>query len=243
MSVNPVTSGLGKVNQAGAQATSQVGSQAKQPAKIAKSATDKPVQQIQNTASTVRDTDQGGMPGGFPSDDAPRKSDDTPPPEISFGGIWSSFRNWVSGLYPQALDGFEGLIQRLLDRYFPAPKQAQMYEGAMNRPISSTFIACQLICCGVPLLVFLAGVFVFAAVSILLWAVLSLLILGPVLLVTSMMGISMWGWGWLLYGLVRWVDQNFLGGIISRFFLPRMQTSGTESGDRDQDQDEEKKDT
>lgn len=239
MSLNPVASGLGSANKAG--------SQVKSTTKTAKSATDKPVQQIQNTTSTATDP---GMPGEFPSDDAPRK-EDPPAPEISFDGIWRSFRTWVSGLYPQALDGFEGLIKRLLDRYFPAPKQAQMYEGAMNRPISSTFIACQLVCCGVPLLVFLAGVFVFAAVSILLWAVLSLLILCPVLLVASMMGISMWGWGWVLYGLVRWVDQHFLGGMISRFFLPMIQTGTQESGDKDgngnqegeQGESEEKKDS
>lgn len=233
MSLNPVTSGLGSVNKADSQVESTM--------KTAKSATDKPVQQIQNTASTVTDP---GMPGEFPSDDAPRKEDPLAP-EISFDGIWRSFRSWFSGLYPQALDGFEGLIKHLLDRYFPAPKQAQMYEGAINRPISSTFIVCQLVCCGVPLLVFLAGVFVFAAVSILLWAVLSLLILCPVLLVASMMGISMWGWGWVLYGLVRWVDQHFLGGMISRFFLPMMHTGTQESGDQEgeQGESEEKKDS
>jgi hypothetical protein len=62
----------------------------------------------------------------------------------------------------------------------------------------------------------------------LLWAVLSLLILGPVLLVTSMMGMCMWGWGWILYGLVKWVDQRFLGGVIARFWLPQTQSESTD---------------
>ena len=72
----------------------------------------------------------------------------------------------------------------------------------------------------------------------LLWAVLSLLILGPVLLVASMMGVSLWGWGWILYGLVRWMDQRFFGGILTRFFLPRIQ-EGEDEGEDDEDKGEE----
>lgn len=91
---------------------------------------------------------------------------------------------------------------------------------------------------------FLAGVFVFAAVALILWAVLSLLILGPVLLVASMMGVSLWGWGWIFYGLLRWIDQRFLGGMISRFWLPRVQSQEQdgEEGGEESSSSEEKKD-
>ncbi|KAJ5644844.1 hypothetical protein N7507_010855 [Penicillium longicatenatum] len=106
----------------------------------------------------------------------------------------------------------------------------RLHEMARDVPPPPAEAGRGMICCGVPLLIFLAGVFVFAAVALILWAVLSLLILGPVLLVASMMGVSLWGWGWILYGLLGWVDQKFLGGMISRFWIPRMQAQESEGG-------------
>lgn len=205
-----------------------------------------PVQQVSETTKPLRDP---VIPGEFPSEDGPR--DDGPQPEISFSSIWSTLSTWMSSLVPQAFDSFESTIQWLVNWLLPPPKQAQAYEAALNRPIASTFIVCQLICCGVPLLVFLAGLFIFAVVAVLLWAVLSLLILGPILLVASMMGVSLWGWGWIIYGLVKWVDQRFLGGMITRFWLPRVQRSQDQGQNQGQGQGqgqddgprEEKKDT
>ncbi|KAJ5155392.1 hypothetical protein N7492_008195 [Penicillium capsulatum] len=191
-----------------------------------------PVQQIGDTTKPLSDP---VMPGEFPAEGP---HDNGPQPEISFDSIWTMLSTWISGLVPRAMDRFESSIQWLVNWLLPPPKQAQVYEAALNRPIASTFLVCQLICCGVPLLVFLAGAFVFGAVAVLLWAVLSLLVLGPILLVASMMGVSLWGWGWIIYGLVKWVDQRFLEGMITRFWLPRMQG-------QDQDRDEgpqEKKD-
>ncbi|KAJ5484292.1 hypothetical protein N7453_012246 [Penicillium expansum] len=169
---------------------------------------------------TTKDLTDPVIPGQFPADDAPQKA------RVSTT-ISRSHR------YGPASQHETGRLAP------PPPRQAAIYEAALKRPAATTLIVCQMICCGVPLLVFLAGVFVFAAVSILLWAILSLLILGPVLLVTSMMGMSLWGWGWILYGLVKWVDQRFLGGIIARFWLPQTQS---ESADGEGQPDEEKKD-
>ncbi|KAJ5103993.1 hypothetical protein N7532_004522 [Penicillium argentinense] len=232
MSLDPVNSGLGKglpVNKVQSTATDSV-----------QSATEEPLKQVNKTTETLKEP---VLPGEFPSDDAPRDHDKSQP-EINISAIWSSFSGWAHGLFPQAMDTFEWAVKWFIDRYFPPPKQAQMYEAAFNRPIASTFFVCQLICCGVPLLVFLAGVFVFAAVSLLLWALLSLLILGPVLLVASMMGVSLWGWGWIFYGLVKWFDQRFLGGMITRFWLPRVQGAG--EGDKEEEgeaAEDEKKNT
>lgn len=225
MSLNTVTSGLGKpVNKVQSTATDNVQSVAKDP--------------VKHVDKTTKPLTEPVLPGQFPSDDAP-KNGDKQQPEIQFSAMWTSFSQWLYGLFPQSMDSFEWIVKWLVDRYFPPPKQAQMYEAALNRPIASTFLVCQAICCGVPLLVFLVGVFIFAAVSLLLWAVLSLLILGPVLLVASMMGVSLWGWGWILYGLMKWVDQRFLGGMITRFWgLPQPKEGegegdGQEEGDGD----------
>ncbi|CAG8322480.1 unnamed protein product [Penicillium nalgiovense] len=186
---------------------------------------------------TTKDLTDPAIPGQFPSDDTPPKGEGVDS-NLSFSSIWSTITAWLSTLFPQAIDYFESCIQGLVAWLLPPPRQAAIYEAALKRPAASTLIVCQMICCGVPLLVFLAGVFVFAAVSILLWAVLSLLILGPVLLVMSMMGMCLWGWGWIFYGLVKWVDQRFLGGMIARFWLPRTQSESTDG----EDQPEEKKD-
>lgn len=238
MSLDPVTSGLGKglpVNQVGGQASENV-----------KSLANKPVQQVTDTTDTVSDNI---IPGEFPSDDAAEKRyEGEQPANISFNTLWSSFSTWVTDLIPQAFDGFEIFIRWLVQKYLPPPKQAEIYEAALKRPIASTFLVCQAICCGVPLLVFLVGVAVFAVVAVVLWALLALLILGPILLVASMMGVSLWGWGWVLYGLVKWVDQKFLGGMLARFWFPhgqkgeQMESMQGESENEDGELTGEKKD-
>ncbi|KAJ5952922.1 uncharacterized protein N7479_011335 [Penicillium vulpinum] len=188
---------------------------------------------------TTKDLTNPVLPGQFPSDDAPPKGSNVDN-NLSFSSIWSSITAWFATLFPQAFDYFESCIQRFVAWLLPPPRQAAIYEAALKRPAATSLIVCQMICCGVPLLVFLAGVFVFAAVSILLWAVLSLLILGPVLLVTSMMGMSLWGWGWILYGLVKWVDQKFLGGVIARFWLPQTQSETADGEGKPGEEKEEK---
>ncbi|CAG7932550.1 unnamed protein product [Penicillium olsonii] len=196
-----------------------------------------PTKQINKTTKDLTDP---VIPGEFPSDDAPQKGQGVDN-NLSFSSIWTTITNWFSTLFPQAFDYFESLVQKLVAWLLPPPRQAAMYEAALKRPAATTFLICQAICCGVPLLVFLAGVFVFAAVSILLWAVLSLLILGPVLLVTSMMGVSLWGWGWVFYGLVKWVDQRFLGGLITRFWLAHSPADTEEEGQSEGEQSEGQK--
>lgn len=219
MSLDPVTSGLGKglpVNQVSGQASKNV-----------QSLTNEPLQQATDATNTLSDNI---IPGEFPSDDtAEKRYEGEQPTKITFTSLWTSFSTWVTGLIPEVFDGFEHFVRWLVQKYLPPPKQAQIYEAALKRPIASTFLVCQAICCGVPLLVFLVGVCVFAVVAVVLWAVLALLILGPILLVASMMGVSLWGWGWVLYGLVKWVDQKFLGGMITRFWFPNGQTRGKES--------------
>ncbi|EAW08568.1 seipin co-factor family protein [Aspergillus clavatus NRRL 1] len=213
MSLNTVTGGLDK------------GLPTKSVDNLTAGTVNKTTDQVNKTTKDVTDT---SLPGAFPSDD--RKDDKQPAPEISLSAIWSAFTGWIASFFPNLMDRFENWVKGWVMWLLPPPRQAQLYEAALKRPIASTFLVCQAVCCGVPLLVFLAGVFVFAAVAILLWAVLSLLIVGPILLVASMMGISLWGWGWVLYGLVKWVDQRFLGGMIMRFWLSNApQSDGGES--------------
>lgn len=162
--------------------------------------------------TSTKDLTGVSVPGEFPDNDRANDKKAQEMPQVSIPSI--------SSMFQYMMDKFESTVKDFISRYLPQQRQEAIYKSAMSRPMATTFIICQLICCGVPLLVFMAGVFIFAAVAILLWAILSLLVLGPVLLVTGCSGFLMWGWGWLFYSFIKWVDQRFLGGVLSRFFLP-----------------------
>ncbi|KAH8699225.1 hypothetical protein BGW36DRAFT_358727 [Talaromyces proteolyticus] len=181
-----------------------------------------PKQQIDQTTSSLTGV---SLPGEFPDDKKNARSQDDEMPDVSFS---------FSGLAQSLMDKFESYVKGLITRFFPVHRREAVYKKAMSRPMAATFIICQLICCGVPLLVFLAGVLLFAAVATLLWALLSLLVLGPVLLVTGSMGIMFWGWGWAFYSFVKWVDEKFLGGIITNFLMP-LSAAAEEKDEPEQD--------
>lgn len=198
---------------------------------------DRPVKQVHKQTKDITDPI---VPGEFPRDEGKPRTQHEPTPPSTFTSLWNDMTGWFTNIVPSTMDRFENFMKWLVMYLLPPKKQEEVYEAAMKRPIATTFIICQMICCGVPLLVFLAGVFVFAAVALILWAVLSLLILGPVLLVASMMGVSLWGWGWIFYGLLRWIDQRFLGGMIGRFWIPRLQTqTQTQDGEEGEEESSE----
>lgn len=204
MSLNTVTKGVGG-------ATGNVNKTVDSAKKGDVSSTVKQTKKQADT--TTKDLAGVSIPGEFPDNSDKTKSTDAQDmPQVSLPSFSSMFQ-W-------AMDKFESTVKAFISRYLPQQRQEAIYKSAMSRPMATTFVICQLICCGVPLLVFLAGVFIFAAVSILLWGLLSLLILGPVLLVTGCSGMLLWGWGWFFYSFVKWVDQRFLGGVLTRFFLP-----------------------
>jgi Promethin len=175
---------------------------------------------------TTQDLTGVSVPGEFPDNDDDKNKQAQDMPQVSLPSVSSMFQ-WL-------MDKFESTVMGFISRYLPQQRQEAIYKSAMSRPMATTFIICQCICCGVPLLVFMAGVFIFAAVAILLWALLSLLVLGPVLLVTGCSGFLLWGWGWFFYSFVKWVDQRFLGGVLTRFFLPVSSTQDDDSQSSDQ---------
>ncbi|KAJ5814623.1 hypothetical protein N7474_006400 [Penicillium riverlandense] len=162
------------------------------------------------------------MPGEFPSEDSSRK--EPTDNEITYSTLFYLFKGWITGSFPRAMDWFEDSVRKFVQWLLPPPQQIEIYEAALKRPIASTFIVSQLICCGVPLLVLMAVVFPVAAVALLLWFILSLLIGGPILLIASMMGVSLWGWEWITYGFIKFIDQRYMGGMLARFWLPQGQS-------------------
>ncbi|KAE8399521.1 hypothetical protein BDV37DRAFT_260192 [Aspergillus pseudonomiae] len=158
-------------------------------------------------------------PGEFPGE---KTQDNATVQDTSSGPWYAPMTAWFRDVIPSTLDWFEGTVKWLLAWIFPPPRQAALFEAALRRPYAISFLVCQLICCGVPFLVFLAGTFVFAAVAALLWAILSFVILGPIFLVASMMGVYLWSWGLVLYAVIKWVDGTFLSGVISKFWLSQV---------------------
>ncbi|GBF61253.1 hypothetical protein TMEN_3731 [Trichophyton mentagrophytes] len=107
-------------------------------------------------------------------------------------------------------------IHASLDAVLPPPKRAeirsQLASFAKERPILASFLASQVLFCGVPLVLFVvqvASVLVFAFSTALVLASLcaltftavctglALLVLVPVLAVTAFVGVSAWFWGWV----------------------------------------------
>lgn len=202
MSLNTATSGL-----TGATGGASTAADSVKKGDLA-SSVKQPREQINQTTTKLTGT---SIPGEFPSEQQQAQSQNDDMPDVSFS---------FSGLTQWFMDKFETYVKSLIARYLPAQRREAAYKKAMSRPMAASFIVCQAICCGVPILVFLAGVFLFAAVATLLWALLSLLILGPILLVTGSMGFLFWGWSWAFYSFVKWVDEKFLGGIITNFLMP-----------------------
>ncbi|PYI30601.1 hypothetical protein BP00DRAFT_426309 [Aspergillus indologenus CBS 114.80] len=197
------------------------------------------VQQGHKTVNkTAQNTTDSVLPGQFPGDEDGVKSAQRD--QNNDGPILSPMREWYRRWVPRMFDKMESYLMGWLSWLLPGPRQARLYDAASKRPASTTFLICQLLCCGVPLLVFLAGVFLFAAVAIILWCVLSLLILGPVLLVASMMGVSMWGWGWFFYSVIKWVDQTYLGGMLSRFWMSRSSSDDDDDENSSKEEGKEK---
>ncbi|KAL2857196.1 hypothetical protein BJY01DRAFT_159620 [Aspergillus pseudoustus] len=230
MSFNTVTSGVG---QATGQATNTVQSTTK-PATDTVQSTTKPV------TDTVQSTTSSAVPGAFPGEEPPTnaKNNVTMP---SFSEIWTNFMAWLKGLIPRGIDIFEAAVRRFVTWLIPPERQAAMYRAAMEHPIASTFIAAQLLCVGVPLVLFIAGTLIFAAVAMIVWVVLSLLILGPIMLVASLMGVSLWGWGWFVFGLVRWLDRLFLGGMMERYWIAAVKKEKEEEETREREKEEQEK--
>ncbi|KAL4998745.1 hypothetical protein BDV10DRAFT_166164 [Aspergillus recurvatus] len=210
MSLNTVTSGLGAPVSQTTNTVQNVGDQATKPVTKTVNETTKPVTQ------TVNDT-TSSLPGTFPRDEPPtnQKNNVTIP---SFRELWDSFIAWMKGLIPRGVDIFEAAVRRFIQWLIPPERQAKLYKASMEHPIAATFVTCQLLCVGIPFILFIAGTLLFAAVALLVWVVLSILLLGPIMLVASLMGVSLWGWGWFVFGLVRWLDRLVLGGMMERYW-------------------------
>ena len=80
-------------------------------------------------------------------------------------------------------------------------------------PLLTTFIVAQFLTSILPILLFTTGVLTAGLVAAGLFACLGLLVLGPVLVITGLLGVVAWGWGWGVVFVGRWV----WGGSVGRY--------------------------
>ncbi|KAI9874788.1 MAG: hypothetical protein M1830_009289 [Pleopsidium flavum] len=125
--------------------------------------------------------------------------------------------------------------QNYLDRFFPPEKRQDLYakisKFATEKPMLASFILSQVALTGIPLGLFVVmtiGVLVFALVAALVLGVLgalvftvicvgfALLILLPVLFITTFAGAFIWLWGVGGYYILKWFNKKDIPGIHSK---------------------------
>lgn len=74
-----------------------------------------------------------------------------------------------------------------------------------NHPYLTTLLLTQLIFTSIPITLFLAGIAVTASLAASVFACLALLVLGPVLIFASLLGLWAWGFGWVMWVVGGWV--------------------------------------
>jgi hypothetical protein len=97
-------------------------------------------------------------------------------------------------------------ILAFLDTYILPPHlRATIFETALAHPLLTTFLLCQFVCSCIPVMIFLIGAMVAGGIAVVVFSCFALLVLGPVLVATTVAGLFLWGWGWATFVVGRWL--------------------------------------
>ncbi|KAK6813882.1 hypothetical protein RU639_010587 [Aspergillus parasiticus] len=96
-------------------------------------------------------------------------------------------------------------------------------------PVIATLLLAQFVCSCVPIGLFVAGAVIVASLAVALYSCVAVLVLAPVVIGTSILGFCVWGWGWVVFVVGRWV----LGVVVDG------ERGGSLNGDLDEDEDED----
>ncbi|KAE8367737.1 hypothetical protein BDV27DRAFT_154627 [Aspergillus caelatus] len=72
-------------------------------------------------------------------------------------------------------------------------------------PVIATLLVAQFVCSCVPIGLFIAGAVIVASLAVALYSCVAVLVLAPVVIGTSILGFCVWGWGWVVFVVGRWV--------------------------------------
>ncbi|EAW12816.1 seipin co-factor family protein [Aspergillus clavatus NRRL 1] len=93
----------------------------------------------------------------------------------------------------------------LLNTYvLPSHLRAMIMDVATAHPLLMTFLLCQFVCSCIPIAMFVVGAMVAAGIAVVLFSCVALLVLGPVLIATTVAGMLLWGSGWAIFVTGRW---------------------------------------
>ncbi|GIK00303.1 hypothetical protein Aspvir_004325 [Aspergillus viridinutans] len=102
-------------------------------------------------------------------------------------------------------------ILTFLDTYILPPHlRAAIFETALAHPLLTTFLLCQFVCSCIPVTIFLIGAVVAGGIAVVVFSCFALLVLGPVLVATTVAGLFLWGWGWATFVVGRWLLRRYL---------------------------------
>ncbi|GFF61456.1 hypothetical protein IFM61606_07307 [Aspergillus udagawae] len=102
-------------------------------------------------------------------------------------------------------------ILTFLDTYILPPHlRAAIFETALAHPLLTTFLLCQFVCSCIPVTIFLIGALVAGGIAVVVFSCFALLVLGPVLVATTVAGLFLWGWGWATFVVGRWLLRRYL---------------------------------
>lgn len=104
-------------------------------------------------------------------------------------------------------------ITMLNTHILPEQRRSAILSAIQSHPLLASFLACQLFCSAVPITLFLIGVAVTASVAASIFACLAFLVLGPVLVFTTLLGGWIWGVGWIVVFVGGWVFEALDGRV------------------------------
>lgn len=77
-------------------------------------------------------------------------------------------------------------------------------------PVIATLLVAHFVCSCVPIGLFVAGAVIVASLAVALYSCVAVLVLAPVVIGTSILGFCVWGWGWVVFVVGRWI----LGAVV-----------------------------
>ncbi|PWY91420.1 hypothetical protein BO94DRAFT_544806 [Aspergillus sclerotioniger CBS 115572] len=77
-------------------------------------------------------------------------------------------------------------------------------------PILATFLFVQVLFSGIPVCMFVVGALVSAVFAVAVFSCFAMLVLGPVVVGTTLVAVGVWGSGWVVYKVGGWAVRRFL---------------------------------
>lgn len=94
----------------------------------------------------------------------------------------------------------------LIDTHIlPPPRRSALQSAIQSHPFLSSFLLFQLLFSAIPIVIFLSGVAITASIAASVFACFAFLVLGPVLVFTTLLGVWVWGFTWVVVFAGRWI--------------------------------------